>query len=68
MSFSNNIFQTVSVVYSYFLAIALYPEVEAKAHAEMDRVVGQDRLPVFEDRENLPYVEAICKEVIWPYS
>jgi cytochrome P450 len=55
---------TVSVVYSYFLAIALYPEVEAKAHAEMDRVVGQDRLPVFEDRENLPYVEAICKELL----
>lgn len=50
-------------MYAYFLALALYPEVEAKAHAEMDHVVGRDRLPTFEDRDQLPYVEAICKEV-----
>jgi hypothetical protein len=55
---------TVSVVYAYFLALALYPEVEAKAHAEMDHVVGRDRLPTFEDRSQLPYVEAICKELL----
>jgi hypothetical protein len=53
-------------VYSYFLAISLYPEVQAKAHAEMDHIVGQDRLPGFEDRDKLPYVEAICKEVSLP--
>lgn len=51
------------MVYAYFLALAIYPEVEAKAHAEMDRVVGSNRLPSYEDRENLPYVDAICKEV-----
>jgi len=51
-------------MYTYFLALALHPKVEANAHAEMDRVVGQDRLPTFEDRDQLPYVDAICKEVI----
>jgi hypothetical protein len=58
------IFQTVSVMYAYFLALAIHPKVEANAHAEMDCVVGQDRLPTFEDRDQLPYVDAICKEVI----
>ena len=51
-------------MYAYFLVLALHPMVEANAHAEMDRVVGRDRLPTFEDRDQLPYVDAICKEVI----
>jgi len=55
---------TVSVIYAYFLALALHPMVEANAHAEMDRVVGRDRLPTFEDRDQLPYVDAICKELL----
>ncbi|KAI0057368.1 cytochrome P450 [Artomyces pyxidatus] len=55
---------TVSVVYAYFLAATLYPEVQAKAHAEIDRVVGKDRFPTFEDRDKLPYVEAVCKELL----
>lgn len=42
----------------------LYPEVAKKAQAELDFVVGTDRLPTFEDRENLPYVNAIVKETI----
>lgn len=29
----------------------------------MDAVVGKDRLPTFTDRDSLPYVEAICKEL-----
>jgi hypothetical protein len=29
----------------------------------MDAVVGRNRLPNFEDRESLPYTEAICKEL-----
>lgn len=40
-----------------------YPEVQRKAQDELDRVVGPYRLPEFGDREHLPYVELICKEV-----
>lgn len=43
--------------------MVLYPEVYKKAQAEVDRVVGQDRLPDFEDRESLPYLECVVKEV-----
>ncbi|CAE6462191.1 unnamed protein product [Rhizoctonia solani] len=35
----------------------------AKAQAEVDRVLGQDRLPEMDDRELLPYVECVLKEV-----
>lgn len=41
----------------------LHPEVFAKAQAEIDRVVGSDRLPDFQDRTSLPYVESVVKEV-----
>ena len=41
----------------------LYPDVQRKAQEELDRVIGEDRLPGFEDRKNLPYVNALCKEI-----
>jgi hypothetical protein len=41
--------------------IPAYPEIQAKAHAELDRVVGRDRLPTIEDEQDLPYVRAIIK-------
>lgn len=44
--------------------MALYPEVLQKAQKEIDSVVGTNRLPNFDDRENLPYVEALIKEVL----
>ncbi|KAJ6548518.1 cytochrome P450 [Mycena capillaripes] len=55
---------TASVVTAYFLAAAKYPEVQSKAQAEIDAVVGQNRLPTFEDRQSLPYIEAIYKELL----
>ena len=45
-----------------FLAMALYPEVQKKAQAEIDSVVGPNRLPNFEDRPSLPYINALVKE------
>lgn len=41
-----------------------YPKVQAKAQAEIDRVVGTKRLPSFEDQEQLPYINQIMKEVM----
>ena len=46
------------------MAMALFPEAQRKAQEEIDRVVGTDRLPTFEDRENLPYVDALVKEAL----
>lgn len=59
-----NLKQTVSATYSFFLAMTLHPEVQKKAQDEIDRVVGSDRFPSFSDRANLPYVDAIVKEVL----
>lgn len=58
-----NRMQTVSALDSFFLAMLLYPDVQAKAQEEIDRVVGRDRLPTAEDEESLPYVCALVKEV-----
>jgi len=55
---------TVSSIYGFFLAMTLYPEVQAKAQAELDSVVGPDRLPTLEDLPALPYMAALCKEVL----
>ena len=42
--------------------MVLHPEVQKKAQAEIDAVVGRDRLPDFRDRPSLPYINAIVKE------
>ncbi len=48
----------------FYLAMAAYPEVQVKAREELDRVIGPGRLPSFQDREKLPYIEAIVKETL----
>jgi len=55
---------TVSAIGSFFLAMMLHPEIQTKAKAEIDAVIGNDRLPTYADRESLPYVEALYKEVV----
>ncbi|KAG2123185.1 cytochrome P450 [Suillus cothurnatus] len=55
---------TVSTIYSVFLAMTLFPDVQKKAQAEIDAVVGSDRFPSFTDRDSLPYTEALVKEVL----
>ncbi len=45
----------------------LYPDIQRKAHAELDRVVGSDRLPEFADEKDLPYITAIIKYVHIPF-
>lgn len=56
--------QTVSSIHSFVLAMVLYPEVQRKAQEEIDDVVGSDRLPTFADRESLPYINALCAEIL----
>ncbi|KAJ3485032.1 hypothetical protein NLI96_g5229 [Meripilus lineatus] len=54
---------TVSAIYSFYYAMMAYPEVQQRAQEEIDQIVGGERLPRVEDRENLPYVDALVKEV-----
>ena len=55
--------KTIATVSLLFLALALHPEVQKRAQDELDAVVGRDRLPTFDDRHCLPYIEAMCREV-----
>ncbi|KIJ67856.1 hypothetical protein HYDPIDRAFT_147886 [Hydnomerulius pinastri MD-312] len=57
-------FETSSAsLQSFILAMLLYPEVQTKAQAEIDAVIGISRLPTFEDRASLPYIDAILREL-----
>jgi len=49
---------------SFFVAVLLRPDIQAKAQEELDAVTGRERLPTFQDRPMLPLVNAICKEVL----
>ena len=44
------------------LALTIYPEVQKRAAEELDRVVGGDRAPAWEDIPNLPYTLALIEE------
>ncbi|PIK53304.1 putative cytochrome P450 2J6 [Apostichopus japonicus] len=44
----------------YFL---INPEVQVKVQTELDDVIGRDRMPRWEDRSRLPYVEATIAEI-----
>ncbi|KAF8599139.1 cytochrome P450 [Ceratobasidium sp. AG-I] len=53
---------TSSWFQSLVLAMAAFPEAQKKAQAELDRVVGSDRVPTPDDFPHLPYIQAVIKE------
>lgn len=46
------------------MALALHPHVLARAQAEIDGVVGDERCPAFSDEAQLPYLRATVREVL----
>ncbi|TBU29405.1 cytochrome P450 [Dichomitus squalens] len=57
---------TPSSMTAFILAMTLWPDVQTRAQAELDSVLGASwtRLPTFADRPKLPYVNAIVLEVL----
>ncbi|KAI5117759.1 hypothetical protein M0805_000603 [Coniferiporia weirii] len=55
---------TPSSISSFILAMALHPDIQTKGQAEVDRITGNKRLPSIFDKNVLPYVNAIVKEVL----
>ncbi|XP_049992350.1 cytochrome P450 2J4-like isoform X11 [Alexandromys fortis] len=45
------------------LYMALYPEIQAKVQSEIDRVIGQEKQPSLNDRDAMPYTNAVVHEV-----
>uniref|UniRef100_A0AAA9SWA0 Cytochrome P450 2J2-like n=1 Tax=Bos taurus TaxID=9913 RepID=A0AAA9SWA0_BOVIN len=46
------------------LYMALYPEIQEKVQAEIDRVLGQSQKPSMAARESMPYTNAVIHEVL----
>lgn len=56
---------TLSTALQWLLILfTRYPEVQARVQAELDQVVGRDRLPCLDDQPNLPYVMAFLYEAM----
>ena len=51
-------------MHTFLLAMLLHPEVQDRAQQDIDTVVGRDRMPNFDDRPAMPYIDAICHEVL----
>ena len=45
------------------VAALCFPEITKRIQAELDNVVGRDRLPAFDDESLLPFLGAFIKEV-----
>ena len=56
--------QTYSTVLTCIMAMALHPDKLHKAQAELDEVVGTERMPTISDKASLPYVNALIKETM----
>ncbi|XP_072162879.1 steroid 17-alpha-hydroxylase/17,20 lyase-like [Diadema setosum] len=55
---------TIDTLYWAFALMSENPGIQKKAQAEIDSVVGRDRVPTIEDRGTLPYTEATLYEVM----
>ncbi|KAI9740606.1 MAG: hypothetical protein M1834_005187 [Cirrosporium novae-zelandiae] len=55
---------TWSTLVVFVLNMVLHPEIQQKAQAMVDAVVGPDRLPDFNDRDSLPYIDYIVQETL----
>jgi len=64
-SLYNGGFETTKTALNWFmLAMIAYPEQQRKIQEELDAVVGRSRLPTFEDRDKLQYLQAAVRELL----
>ncbi|KAF7356658.1 O-methylsterigmatocystin oxidoreductase [Mycena venus] len=56
---------TLSILLSFFLAMVIHPEIQERAFAEISAAIPDgDRLPSFEDRAKLPYLDCLVQECL----
>ena len=56
--------QSNAALMTFFLMMVVNQGAQEKAQAEIDAVMGKDRLPTIEDRPLLPYLDAIFRETL----
>ncbi|RSL94160.1 hypothetical protein CDV31_014440 [Fusarium ambrosium] len=61
---------TSTVINAWILVCQIYPTVATATQQELDRVVGFERMPTYEDEDKLPYIRAMVKETLhfWPIT
>jgi len=58
------VLQTNATLITFLYLMMNYPGTQHRVQAEIDSVVGRRRLPNFEDRASLPYVDAVLRETM----
>ncbi|RFU29308.1 hypothetical protein B7463_g7033, partial [Scytalidium lignicola] len=61
ISFEGGADTSRNTLIGFIKAMALFPDAQRAAQRELDKVVG-DKLPEFEDFDNLPYIRCVIKE------
>lgn len=58
-------YRPIFSIWLLFLTVAMlhHPNAMKKAQAELDAVVGPERMPEFDDKAHLPYINALISEV-----
>ncbi|TCD67633.1 hypothetical protein EIP91_012198 [Steccherinum ochraceum] len=64
--YSASLDTTITVIQHFILTMLQYPDMLARARAELDAVVGPGpaRLPNFGDRDSMPFLEALMSELL----
>ncbi|CAH2325463.1 vitamin D 25-hydroxylase [Pelobates cultripes] len=55
---------TTNVLRWAILFMALYPNIQGQVQKEIDFVVGPNRIPTFEEKNQMPYTEAVLHEIL----
>ncbi|KAG1785432.1 cytochrome P450 [Suillus plorans] len=55
---------TTLAICTVLMAAACFPDEQAKVQAELDAVVGRDRVPTFADEQSLPRLHAFISEAL----
>ena len=56
--------QVAAVMHTFFLAMLLYPDIQARARHELEAALGAYHLPSFEDFGSVPYIDALIRELL----